>query len=112
MSKRFLCGVTSKDDYLLELTKILETVGHNNIWRPVCGPGNILLADGIGAWRDAPPESLKKINFEGNTVVDLGCNFGYYSFLVKKYGATHVTGVDIETQVIKGCQRLKDLFVD
>lgn len=99
-----------KNNDLFKLIKILEEVGSENIWRPVYAPGNTLLANGIGAWSDAPPEDLQEFDFKGKRVVDLGCNFGYYSFIVKKAGATHVTGIDKESQVVQGCKMLKNLF--
>jgi len=95
---------------LCKLMKILRQVGPENIWRPVYAPGNILLSDGIGDIRDGLPDDLREFNFKDRTVVDLGCNFGYYTFIVKKAGAAHVLGIDKDRRIIRGCRILKRLF--
>lgn len=97
-------------DNLRRLEKILQQVGPQRIWRPVYGPGNKKLADGIGDQSDGLPQDLSRIDFRGKTVVDLGCNFGYYSFMVKKAGARHVTGIDRDPRIIQGCRLLKNLL--
>jgi SAM-dependent methyltransferase len=93
-----------------ELLKILDQVGPQNIWRPVYGPGNQCLAEGVGDIRDGLPDNMKRFDFRNRTVVDLGCNFGFYTFLVGRAGAAHVTGIDIDGRVIEGCRILKRLF--
>ena len=90
-----------------ELEKIIHNVGPENIWRPIYDNEDILLADGIADMLDGYPEDLSKINFHGKTVLDLGCNFGFYSFLAKRLGARKVVGIDINDQIIKGCKLLK-----
>jgi len=93
-----------------ELTEILRQIGPQNIWRPVYTPDNRQLADGIGKPADGLPNNLHQINFKDKRVVDIGCNFGYYTFLVKKAGASHVTGIDIDRRIIRGCEILKNMF--
>ena len=95
---------------LRQLKNILQQVGPQRIWRPVYGPGNKKLAEGIGDQSDGLPQDLSRIDFRGKTVVDLGCNFGYYTFMVKKAGARHVTGIDRDPRIIQGCRLLKDLL--
>lgn len=90
-----------------ELEKILQSVGPENIWRPVRDESDVLLADGIADMRDGRPQDISKVDFKGKTVMDLGCNFGFYSFLAKRLGARKVAGVDKHYQVIKGCELLK-----
>ena len=97
-------------DNLRQLETILQQVGPQRIWRPVYVPGNKKLADGIGDQSDGLPQDLSRIDFRGKTVVDLGCNFGYYTFMVKEAGARHVTGIDRDPRIIQGCRRLKDLW--
>lgn len=101
---------TGRNGDLRKLMKILRQVGPENIWRPVYAPGNILLSEGIGDIRDGLPENLWKFNFKDKTVADLGCNFGYYTFMVKKAGASHVLGIDKDRRIIRGCRILKRLF--
>lgn len=95
---------------LQELMEILRQVGPENIWRPVYTPGNRLVADGIGDLCDGFPNDLQQIDFKNKTVVDVGCNFGYYTFIAKRAGASHVTGIDIDKRIIRGCRILKSLF--
>ena len=95
---------------LQELKHILQEVGPENIWRPVYDPKNNLLADGIGKMCDGLPKDLRHLNFNGKSIVDLGCNFGYYTFFTRKAGAKRVLGIDIDGRIIKGCNLLKKLI--
>ncbi len=97
-------------DLRAELEKILYSVGPENIWRPVYDNEDSLLAEGIADMRDGRPQDFSKVIFQGKTVVDLGCNFGFYSFLAKRLGARRVVGVDKDEQVIKGCNLLKAMY--
>jgi SAM-dependent methyltransferase len=51
-----------------------------------------------------------RINFAGRSVVDIGCNFGFFSFQAKRLGAVKVVGVDRQGQVLKGCELLRQHF--
>jgi tRNA (mo5U34)-methyltransferase len=96
-------------DHIAELTDILKTVGPQNIWRPVVVNGDILLADGIGEARDGLAENMANLDFKGKTVLDLGCNFGYYSFLARNAGASRVLGIDADARIIRACEIIKAL---
>ncbi len=96
-------------DKIEELKKILKTVGPRNIWRPVIVNGGQLLANGIGEMIDGLPDDIRRVDFKGKTVVDLGCNFGYYSFMVRNAGARRVLGIDSDERVIRGCEIIKVL---
>jgi tRNA (mo5U34)-methyltransferase len=96
-------------DKIAELKDILKTVGPQNIWRPVVISGNHRLADGIGEARDGIAENLDSLDFKGKTVLDLGCNFGYYSFLARSAGASRVLGIDADARIIRGCEIIKAL---
>ena len=95
-------------DDLQKLSHIIGQVGPDNVWRPVYTPGKTRLAKGAGNFRDGLP--MNALDFQGKTVVDMGCNFGFYSFLVGYAGAAHVTGVDIDSRIIEGCRILKRLY--
>ena len=97
-------------DDLQRLKEILSEVGAGRIWRPVYAPDDTLLSQGIGDRWDGLLEVLRKIDFSGKTVGDLGCNFGYYTFMVKDAGARHVLGIDSDERVIEGCEILKRLY--
>ena len=97
-------------DTLQQLEKIIRQVGPEKIWRPIRVPGNGRLADGIGDQDDGLPRDLGRIDFQGKTVADIGCNFGYYVFLARRAGARHVTGIDIDARIIAGCRLLQKIY--
>jgi len=45
-------------------------------------------------------ESLKNIGFENKYVLDIGCNFGYFSFKSVQNGAKQVYGIDVDSNAI------------
>ena len=96
-------------DEIKELEEILKSVGPQNIWHPVVVNGDKLLANGIGDPLDGIRDRDGVLDFEGKTVVDLGCNFGYYSFFVRNAGARDVLGIDMDERIIRGCEILKAL---
>ncbi len=53
---------------------------------------------------------FSRIDFAGRSVVDLGCNFGFFTFQARRLGAQSVVGVDREGLVLKGCEYLKQHF--
>lgn len=55
-------------------------------------------------------DAFSRIDFAGRTVVDLGCNFGFFSFQARRLGAASVVGVDREPMVLDGCSLLKQHF--
>jgi ribosomal protein L11 methyltransferase len=85
-------------------------MGLKNIWRPVVDERGQLLADGHEDMRDTGPADLAAFDFQGKNVLDLGCNLGYYSFLVKKLGAETVVGLDVDPLAIRGCNLLSKLY--
>jgi len=54
--------------------------------------------------------AFSRIDFAGRTVVDLGCNFGFFSFQARRLGAASVVGVDRESRVLDGCALLQRHF--
>ena len=54
--------------------------------------------------------AFSRIDFAGRTVVDLGCNFGFFAFQARRLGAAAVVGVDREPRVLAGCELLKRHF--
>ncbi len=97
-------------DLKTKLRHLLERVGPENIWRPIVDKDGSLLVDGHEDMRDGSPDDLARVDFSGKHVLDLGCNYGYYSFLVKRLGAESVVGVDIDAEAIAGCRLLADLY--
>ncbi len=88
----------------------MQELGPENIWRPVYDELGNLLADGHEDMRDTGPGDLAAFDFKGRSVLDLGCNLGYYSFLVKRSGADSVLGLDIDAQAIRICTLLSRLY--
>ena len=97
-------------DTIKELKQILKTVGPQNIWQPVVVNGNELLSDGCADPDDGLRDRDGILDFKGKTVVDIGCNFGHYSFFARSAGAGYVLGIDIDERVIRGSEILKALY--
>ena len=93
-------------DLKTQLQPIFERVGHEKVWRPIYDKEKRLIARGRGKFYDIIPETLQSVDFEEKTVVDLGCNFGYYTFLAARLGAKRVVGIDINGEIIRGCEIL------
>ena len=93
-----------------ELVKILDEIGPENIWRDIFDPDGVMLAKGIENGLDCRPEELAKVDFTGKTVLDIGCNFGHFSFQIKKRGASRVIGLDRHDMAIRGAELIKQLF--
>ncbi len=94
----------------MQLRKLLDRVNPETIWRPIVDRDGSLLAPGHEDMRDGSPDDLARLDFAGKHVLDLGCNFGYYSFLVKRLGAESVVGVDLDSNAVAGCRLLAELY--
>jgi tRNA (mo5U34)-methyltransferase len=97
-------------DLKKRLQEILDRAGPENIWRPVIDPKNEVLAKGIEDMRDGNPRVIAGVSFQGKSVLDMGCNFGFYSFFTRRLGASRVVGVDMDGQAIAGCEILKKMY--
>lgn len=49
-------------------------------------------------------------DFSGKTVLDAGCNAGYYSFVAKRRGAERVLGVELDPRYVRQAQYLSNLL--
>jgi len=47
-------------------------------------------------------------DFEGHSVLDLGCYMGWYCFQAKRQGAGRVLGVDINKKFVEGAKTIRD----
>ena len=97
------------NDCKKELLTILNEIGAVNIWRPVYDDCNVLLAAGTEDMRDGAIRDLSLVDFRGRTVLDLGCNLGFYTFLAKRLGASEALGVDRDDQAVRACDLLRRL---
>ncbi len=72
----------------------------------------IELSNGLKTPGKVPTDSRRsffdQIDFEGKTVLDIGCNSGQYCFWAKEGGATEVAGVDIDTKRINQARILTE----
>jgi len=87
----------------------LAAMGDARVWRPVLGPDGTLLARGSGPSPEALADYASGVDFEGKTVVDLGCNLGLYSFMAARRGAVHVLGLDSDQDAVEGANMLARL---
>lgn len=55
---------------------------------------------------DSRIDWFKKFDFDGKTVLDIGCNSGQYCFHAKKAGAQSVTGIDVNEKRIYQAEML------
>ena len=53
---------------------------------------------------------FQSLDFSGRTVLDLGCNFGFYTFMAARQGAARVHGLDHLPQIVAGCRLLAQLY--
>jgi ribosomal protein L11 methyltransferase len=93
-------------DGLDRLRAKLAALGPERVWRPVPGPAGDLLAAGDGSAPAVLDGYLAGLDVAGKTVADLGCNLGYYSFLVRRMGARAVLGCDIDPEIIRLAEAL------
>ena len=96
--------------YRQDCIRLLQEMGPENIWRPVYDEHGHLLADGHEDMHSTAPDDLTDVDYQGRTVLDLGCNLGTYSFLAKRRGAVTVVGMDIDPLAIRGCNLLTKLY--
>lgn len=95
---------------IAELQAILSAVGPGAIWRPVLDRSGRRLADGIGDPEDGLAAEVPAGFFEGKSVIDVGCNFGAFTFMAARGGARSVLGVDVDARIIRGCLILKKML--
>ncbi|EFL51552.1 Methyltransferase type 12 [Solidesulfovibrio fructosivorans JJ]] len=79
------------------------------VWRPVYGPDGTLLAPGHGPGPDELESYIGNLDVVGKSVVDLGCNLGYFAFRAAWRGATRVLGCDVDPDVIRTARELARL---
>lgn len=96
-------------DKIRELKQIIQQAGEGAVWRPIFDHRQNLLVTGVGVEDDGLPADMKGVDLENKSVVDLGCNFGHFTFWAGEQGAASVLGIDIDPAVIRGCRILQEL---
>lgn len=101
--------MTDSTNKLLRLKNIVNGLSRGQIYRSVYEPSGTLLAEGQEPLRQQLIDDFIKVDVQKKTVIDLGCNFGYFSFLAAEGGAKHVTGIDSMPEAVEGATILADL---
>lgn len=102
-----ISAVEKRKDRLLH---ILAALDKNDIYRSIYDRDGNLLAEGCFAVKQHLIDSYCDIDFKGKSVVDLGCNFGFFSFLTARQGASTVTGLDYLPEVVEGAGHLASVL--
>lgn len=79
------------------------------VWRPVIGPGGEVLAEGSGPAPQDLADYVSGVSFASKSVLDLGANLGFYSFMAARGGAKSVLGLDSDHDAIHGAKLLARL---
>lgn len=100
----------SKTLIITELKQLLDTMDPNDIYRSIYDHENNLLVKGSFPVQQRLVDDYCKVDFTGKTVVDLGCNFGFFSFIAAQKGASHITALDYLPEIVKGATLLASLY--
>ncbi|MBW1981073.1 MAG: class I SAM-dependent methyltransferase [Deltaproteobacteria bacterium] len=108
-------GLNNEDDHSRQLLwerlrNIIDNLGPKDVYRSIYDHRGNLLVAGYHPARDELVQDFSKVDFRDKSVVDFGCNFGYFSFLAEKLGARKVLGVDNHPDIIEGCRILAALY--
>jgi len=103
-------NIMSSAEHRYRLRNILQNIDKSDIYRPVYDKNGELLAEGFTTVKPQLVDDYCKIDFAGKSVVDLGCNFGFFTFLAARQGAKHVTGLDYLPEVVEGSRHLAALL--
>ncbi len=93
-----------------QMRQIAARVGPEHVYRTVYDEGLNVLVPGKEVIDADILDTFSRIDFKGKSVVDLGCNFGFFTFFAARLGAREVVGVDREAEVLRGCEILKKHF--
>lgn len=100
----------ARRDLTAKLSAHLAGMGAKRIWRPVIGPDGAVLAAGSGPAPQMLAEYMTGVDFHGKSVVDLGSNLGFYSFMAARSGAKSVLGLDSDPDAVRGGRMLAALY--
>jgi len=93
-----------------KMREIAARVGPEHVYRTVYDEELRVLVPGKEDINADILDTFARIDFTGKSVVDLGCNFGFFTFYAARLGARQVVGVDREQGVLRGCEILKQHF--
>jgi len=92
------------------LQQILTSIDQGNIYRSIYDPQENLLAKGDIPVKQQLVDDYCTVDFQGKTVVDLGCNFGFFSILAAKLGAKQITALDYLPEIVEGGEILASMY--
>jgi len=92
------------------LRELVSTLAPEHVYRTIYDENLIPVIEGTEPLDPQGLQDFRSMDFTGKSVVDLGCNFGFFAFQAKKLGAASVVGVDREMTVLEGAAILRDLF--
>lgn len=92
------------------LRNIIAELDSEHVYRTIYDADLNVLVPGKEQIDQDTLRAFRSIDFTGKSVVDLGCNFGFFTFEAKRQGANSVLGVDREAAVLEGCRILQRYF--
>jgi predicted RNA methylase len=93
-----------------KLKALLDQMDPNDIYRSIFDHEKNLIVQGAFPVQQRLVDDYCRVDFKDKTVVDLGCNFGFFSFQAARLGAKHVTGLDYLPEIVKGASLLSSLY--
>ncbi|QLA19694.1 class I SAM-dependent methyltransferase [Desulfolutivibrio sulfoxidireducens] len=93
-----------------QIREIAAQIGREHVYRTVYDERLNVLVPGKEDINGEILDTFARIDFAGKSVVDVGCNFGFFTFFAARLGAREVVGVDREAGVLRGCEILKRHF--
>lgn len=94
---------------LKRLRAVVQTLHSDDIYRSVYTPDGELLAEGVEPLKQQLVDEFCSVDFTGKEVIDMGCSFGFFTFLAADNGAHHVTGIDALPEIVESAQLLAKL---
>ncbi len=92
------------------LRQLVSTLAPEHVYRTIYDEELHSVIEGTEPLDHQGLQDFRTMDFSGKTVVDLGCNFGFFAFQASKLGAASVVGVDREPAVLEGAAMLRDIF--
>jgi len=84
-----------------ELTAIMRRLGAQALWRPLDLVEELLQHKDPRLVTEPLARSLLQVDFAGKSVVELGSNIGFYSFLAALLGAQEVHALDFGPDIVR-----------
>jgi len=100
---------THKEVLQQRLQEIVAGLSPEAIYRSIYDSRGRILAEGLEPLRQQLLDDFDTVDFQGRNVVDLGCNFGLFSFRAAAAGAGYVLGIDSMPEVVEGARILAQM---